>query len=89
MLLYASLARAEVDVATHLLLLDVRHTREHIAVTLSISAIDVTNPLVNKVERGQCLIPLPEHPIFCSGVKMRMRLDVPKLVRQNAYRNFA
>ena len=80
MLFYASLACAEVDVATHLLLFDVRHTREHIAVTLSISAIDVPDPLVNVVERSQWLVPLSRHSVLGSGVQMRMRFGVPKLI---------
>ena len=43
--------RAEVYVSTNLLLLNVGHKREHIAVTVSIRGIDVADPLINVVER--------------------------------------
>ena len=80
MFLYSSLARAEVDVAINLLLFDVRETREDVAVTLSISVIDVSDSLIDVVERSQSLVPLPQHPVLCSRIQMRVGLGVPKLV---------
>ena len=43
--------RAEVYVFTDLLLLNVGHEREHVAVTVRIRRIDVPYPLINVVER--------------------------------------
>ena len=88
LLLYASLACAEVDVAINLLLLDVRETREDVAVTLSVSVIDVPDPLINIVQRSQCLVSLNRHTVLCSGIQMWMRFRIPKVIWQNTDRNF-
>ena len=69
--------RAEVYVFTDLLLLNVGHEREHVAVTVRIRRIDVPDPLINVVERCQILVPLLGHMVLCSGVKVRMCLRVP------------
>ena len=43
------LGRAEVYVSHNLLLLNIRHTRENVALTVSIGRIDVPNPLINVI----------------------------------------
>ena len=75
-----SLGCAEVDVPVYLLLLNVGDKCEHVAVTVGISRIYIPNPLINIIKRSQHLIPLPRHPVFCGGVKVRMSLYVPKVV---------
>ena len=44
------LGRAEANVSVYLLLLNVRHTREDVAVTVSICRIDIPDPLINVVQ---------------------------------------
>ena len=44
------LGRAEVYVSHNLLLLNIRHTRENVTVTVGISRIDIPHPLINVVE---------------------------------------
>ena len=74
------LSRAKVNVTIDLLLLNIRHAREDVAVTVSISWINVADPLINVAQWSQMLVPLLEHPIVSSGVKMWMCLGVPQVV---------
>ena len=78
----------KVDVTVDLLLLNIRDVCEDVAVTVGVSRIYIPNPLINIIKRSQHLIPLPRHPVLCSGVKVRMSLHVPKVVRKYADRNF-
>ena len=80
--------RAEVYVFIDLLLLNIGEEREDVAVTVAVSRIDISNPLINVAQWSQMLVPLPGHPVLRGGVKMRMCLCVPELVRQYADRNF-
>ena len=82
------LGRAETDVSIDLLLLNIRHKREDITVTVSISRINIPNPLINVVQWSQMLVPLPRHPVLCGGVKVRVCLHVPELVGQYTDWNF-
>ena len=75
-----SLGSAEADVSVDLLLLNVGDTREDVAVAVCICGVDVPDPLINVEERSQWLVPLSRHPILGSGVQVRMRLRVPKIV---------
>ena len=52
------LGRAEVYVSHNLLLLNIRHTRENVAVTVGVSWIDVPHPLINVAQWSQILVPL-------------------------------
>ena len=52
------LGRAEANVSVYLLLLNVRHTREDVAVTVSIRRINVPYPLINVIQWSQMLVPL-------------------------------
>ena len=52
------LGRAEVYVSHNLLLLNIRHTRENVAVTVGVSRIDVPHPLINVAQWSQMLVPL-------------------------------
>ena len=80
--------RAEVYVFIDLLLLNVGEEREDVAVTVAVSRIDISNPLINVAQWSQMLVPLHGHPVLCSGVKVRVCLCVPEVVGQNAHRNF-
>ena len=75
-----SLGRAEIYVSVYLLLLNIGDKCEDVAVTVSIGWIDVPNPLINITQWSQVLVPLLEHPIVSSGVKMWMCLGVPQVV---------
>ena len=48
----------EAYVSVDLLLLNIRDTREDIAVTFGISWINIPNPLINVIQRRHMLIPL-------------------------------
>ena len=52
------LGRAEVYVSHNLLLLNIRHTRENVAVTVGVSWIDVPHPLINVAQWSQILVSL-------------------------------
>ena len=82
------LGSAEIYISVNLLLLNIGEEREDVAVTVAVSRIDISNPLINVAQWSQMLVPLPGHPVLRCGVKMRMRLCVPELVRQYADRNF-
>ena len=76
------LGRTKVDVTVDLLFLNIRDVCEDVAVTVGVSRIYIPNPLINIIKRSQHLIPLPRHPVLCGGVKVRMCLCVPEVVRQ-------
>ena len=52
------LGRAEADISVDLLLLNIGDTREDITVAVSISGIDIPNPLINVIQRSQMLVSL-------------------------------
>ena len=70
----------KVDVTVDLLLLNIRDVCEDVAVTVGVSRIYVSNPLINVAQWSQMLVPLHGHPVLCSGVKVRMCLHVPQVV---------
>ena len=82
------LGSAEIYISVNLLLLNIGEEREDVAVTVAVSRIDISNPLINVAQWSQMLVPLHGHPVLCGGVKMGMCLSVPELVRQDADRNF-
>ena len=71
------LGRAEADISVDLLLLNIGDKSKDVAVAVSISWINIPNPLINVIERRQMLIPLHCHAVLGSGVKVRMCLRVP------------
>ena len=52
------LGRTEIYVSVDLLLLNIRHEREDVAMTVSIRRVDVPNPLINVIQWSQMLVPL-------------------------------
>ena len=52
------LGRTKVDVTVDLLLLNIRDVCEDVAVTVGVSRIDVSNPLINVAQWSQMLVPL-------------------------------
>ena len=82
------LGRTEIYVSVDLLLLNIRHEREDVAMTVSIRRVDVPNPLINVIQWSQMLVPLHWHGVLCGWVKVRMCLHVPEVVGKYADRNF-
>ena len=82
------LGSAEIYISVNLLLLNIGEEREDVAVTVAVSRIDISNPLINVAQWSQMLVPLHGHPVLCGGVKVRVCLCVPEVVRQYAHRNF-
>ena len=52
------LGSTEIYISVDLLLLNIGHKREDVAMTVSIRRVDVSNPLINVVEWSQMLVPL-------------------------------